>query len=184
MIILKSYHYISDFKKGEIVRLDKKIDIIYRNYNQTINKGTVIKLRNECRKSGRKIFLCNNFELAIKLKLDGFYIPSFNRSLQMKYKSTIKFQIIGSAHNLKEIRIKENQGVDTIVLSPIFKIKKQNNFLNINRFNLLSKLTKKKVIALGGINIKNIKKLKLLNCVGYASIKYLKNKNKLDVIRK
>ena len=184
MIKLESYHFISNFKEGEIARLDKKINIIYRNYNQTINKDIIIKLREECKLTGKKIFISNNFKLAIKLKLDGFYIPSFNKALNMKYKSSNKFQIIGSAHNLKEIKIKEKQGVNIIFLSPIFKIQKQNNFLGISKFNFLSKLTKKKVIALGGINEKNIKKVKLLNCVGYASIKYLKNKNKLDVIRK
>ena len=50
--------------------------------------------------------------------------------------------VIGSAHNLKEIKIKELKKVDKIVLSSLFK--KNKNFLGINKFKLLSNLTKKK----------------------------------------
>ena len=64
---------------------------------------------------------------------------------------------MGSAHNIKEIKLKERQGADVIFLSSIFKINK--NYLGINKFNLLSNLTSKQVIALGGISKNNLKKL-------------------------
>jgi len=44
--------------------------------------------------------------------------------------------------------------------------------LGINKFNLLSKLSNKKIVALGGISGVNSKKLKLLNCFGFAGISY------------
>jgi thiamine-phosphate pyrophosphorylase len=78
--------------------------------------------------------------------------------------------IIGSAHNNKEIKIKELQKVKVLFLSSLFKNNK--NYLGINKFKILSNLTKKKIVALGGITSKNIKKLKLLNCFGYAGISY------------
>ena len=81
-----------------------------------------------------------------------------------------KFLIFGSAHNNKEIKIKEKQLVKIIFLSSIFK--KNKNYLGINKFKLLSNLTNIKVIALGGISIKNIKELKLLDCFGFAGISY------------
>ena len=81
-----------------------------------------------------------------------------------------KFLIIGSAHNYKEIKIKEKQSVDIIFLSSLFK--KNKNYLGINRFKLISKLTKKKIVALGGISKNNLKKMSLLNCFGYAAISY------------
>jgi len=37
---------------------------------------------------------------------------------------------------------------------------------------LLSKLTNTKIVALGGISSKNLKKLNLLNCYGFAGISY------------
>jgi thiamine-phosphate pyrophosphorylase len=78
--------------------------------------------------------------------------------------------IIGSAHNNKEIKIKEKQGVDIIFLSSIFK--KNKNYLGINKFQLFSKLTNKKIVALGGISNVNLKKLSLLNCFGFGGISY------------
>ena len=182
MINLKAYHFISDYKKGEIENLDKKINIIYRNYKNAINEDDLRNIRKECKKSGKKLYVSNNFKLAKKLKLDGVYIPSFNNSLKVKYFNNKRLDIIGSAHNLKEIKIKENQGVGCIFLSPIFKTKKNKNYLDIYRFNYLSKLSKKKIVALGGINEININKLKFIKCDGYASITYLKNKNRIRLI--
>ena len=107
----------------------------------------------------------------MKLKLDGAYIPSFNKDTKhLSYSTPKNFLIIGSAHDYKEIKIKEKQTVSIIFISSLFK--KNKNYLGINKFKLLSKLTNKKIVALGGISIKNKKKLKLLNCVGFAGISY------------
>ena len=77
---------------------------------------------------------------------------------------------MGSAHNNKEIKIKQLQGVKIIFISSLFKLNK--NYLGINRFRLLSSLSNRKVVALGGISNKNKKQLKLLNCFGFAGISY------------
>jgi thiamine-phosphate pyrophosphorylase len=61
-------------------------------------------------------------------------------------------------------------------LSPIFKVKKKNCFLNIIKFNLLTLNKKTKFVALGGINQKNINKLNLLNVYGFAGISYFQKK--------
>ena len=98
-------------------------------------------------------------------------MPSFNKSFNhLSYTLKKKFEIIGSAHNLKEIRIKELQKVNKIFLSSLFK--KNKNYLGINKFKLLSNLTKKKVVILGGISKKNIKLIKLLNNSEFAGISY------------
>ena len=81
---------------------------------------------------------------------------------------------MGSAHNNKEIKLKEKQGVNIIFLSSIFKEIK--NYLGINKFKLLSNLTNKKVIALGGISKKNLKKLKLIDSFGFAGISFFQKK--------
>ena len=81
-----------------------------------------------------------------------------------------KFKIVGSAHNLKQIRIKETQKVKKIFLSSLFK--KNKNYLGINKFKSLTKLTKKDTVALGGISKNNLKKLKLVKCIGFAGISY------------
>ena len=109
--------------------------------------------------------------MAIKLNLDGAYIPSFNKSLgHLSYSLKKNFMLIGSAHNMKEIRIKEKQGVNLIFLSSIFK--KNTNYLGINKFKIMTGLTKKKVVALGGISNSNLKKLRLTKSFGLAGISY------------
>ena len=109
--------------------------------------------------------------MAIKLNLDGAYIPSFNKNIKhLAYSLKKNFKIIGSAHNLREIRFKETQKVEKIFLSSLFK--KNENYLGLNKFKLLSKLTKKEVVVLGGISEKNLKKLKILNQSQFAGISY------------
>ena len=107
----------------------------------------------------------------MRLKLDGFYIPSFNKNFKhLSYTLQKNFLIIGSAHNLKEIKIKETQQVQEIFLSSLFK--KNKNFLGFNKFLIKKKLTKKKVIALGGISKKNFKKFQLTNSYGFGGISF------------
>ena len=170
---IKKYYFISEFDTKYIDKQDKNTVIIYRNYNRNNNIKIVLDFKNYCKKKGYRFILANNIQLAMKLNLDGVYIPSFNKSLKFKYFKKKNFEILGSAHNFKEIKTKEKQGVNIIFIAPIFKVKKKNYFLNIIKFNLLSKLTDKKLVALGGINKSNIKKIKLLNCYGLASISYV-----------
>ena len=99
-------------------------------------------------------------------------IKSFRHN---SYITKTNFKLIGSAHNLKEILIKQTQNVDLIFISPIYKTKKKKNFLDTYRFINLKKLTKKKVIALGGINYSNFKKLRFTDCYGIASISSIKS---------
>ncbi len=131
----------------------------------------ILKLKNYCKKRNIKFFLSNNCKLAIKLDLDGAYIPSFNQKFDhLNYSYKKKFKIIGSAHNLKQIRTKELQKRHRIFLSSLFK--KNKNYLGINRFKLLSNFTRKKVVVLGGISTNNLKKLKLIKNPEFAGISY------------
>ena len=139
------------------------------------NKELITKIKNYCKKKGRKFFLSNNVKLAINLNLDGAYIPSFNKSVNhLSFSRRKNFLLIGSAHNNKEIKIKEKQGVSVLFLSSIFK--KNKNYLGLNKFKLLASFTSKKIIALGGISNENLKKLKLINCDGFAGISFFQKK--------
>ena len=149
--------------------------IIYRNYDQKVDEELIIKIKNYCKKKGNKFLLSNNIKLAVKLKLDGAYIPSFNKDTKhLSYSLTKKFIILGSAHNVYEINTKELQNVNAIFLSSIFK--KNKNYLGINRFKLISLLSKRPFIALGGIKNNNLKKLNLINCFGFAGISFFEQK--------
>ncbi len=169
---MDKYYFISKFDTNIINNQDKQTTIIYRNYNSKIlDQDLILKIKNYCKLRKIKFYLSNNIKLAIKLDLDGAYIPSFNKSTKhLAFSLKKKFNIIGSAHNIKEIKIKEIQNVNKIFISSIFK--KNKNYLGINRFKLISNLTRIKVVALGGISKKNINKLKLLNNSEFAGISY------------
>ena len=166
------YYFINKFETNNIDKQDRKTIIIYRNYStEQTSDDIIIKIKNYCKKKRIKFYLSNNIKLAIKLNLDGAYIPSFNKNTKhLAFSFKKNFKIIGSAHNLKEIRNKEIQKVDKIFISSLFK--KNKNFLGINRFKLLSKLTKKKVVVLGGISNSNKKKINLLDQNDFAGISY------------
>ena len=169
--IPNKFYFINNFKKNSIDKLDKNTGIIYRNYNIPINLSEIIKIRNYIKKKGIKFYLSNNFKLSLVLKLDGTYIPSFNKSLRhLSYSHRKDFIILGSAHNIKEIRLKETQKLKLIFLSSIFK--KNKNYLGIHKFKNYKNLTKRDVVALGGISKINRKKLKLLGCRRFSGISY------------
>ena len=169
----KKYYFIKDFNTTELKNLNCNTAVIYRNYKKKPIIAELLEIKKLCRRKKIKIYLSNHFKLALKLGFDGAYIPSFNRNIRhLSYNLSKKFTILGSAHNLKEIRLKEKQKVDLIFISSVFK--KNGNHLGIFKFISLSKLTRTNIIALGGVNKKNIKKLSLTNCVGFAGISYFK----------
>jgi len=89
------YYFINKFDTNNIEKQDKKTIIIYRNYlSKKIDVSLILKLKNYCKKRNIKFFLSNNCKLAIKLDLDGAYIPSFNQKfdhLNYSYKNKFKY---------------------------------------------------------------------------------------------
>ena len=172
---LKRYYFIDKFNKSNIDKQNINTTIIYRNYKKKYKVEEIILLRNYCRKKRLKFILSNNIKLSIQLKLDGAYLPSFNKYFyHLSYQIRKNFILIGSAHTLKEIRHKEKQNIKEIFLSSIFKENK--NYLGLYKFNLLSNYSNKKIIALGGISKGNIKLVRLSNSVGFAGISYFLQK--------
>ncbi len=170
---LKKYYFIDKFEKSNIDKQDLNTTIIYRNYKRKYKINEILLLKNYCSSKRLKFLISNNIKLSIKLDLDGAYLPSFNKDFShLSFQLKKDFLLIGSAHNLNEIRIKEKQNVSKIFLSSIFK--KNNNFLGIYKFNLISKLSNKEIVALGGITKDNIKLIYLTNARCFAGISYFK----------
>jgi thiamine-phosphate pyrophosphorylase len=168
---LNKYYFIKKFEQSHIDKQDNKTIIIFRNYDQAIDENLILTIKNYCKKKKKKFLISNNIKLAIKLNLDGVYIPSFNKEKKhLSYSIKKNFIILGSAHNVYEMRTKELQNINTIFLSSIFK--KNKNHLGINKFRSLSLLSNKPIVALGGISNNNIKKLNLTYCSGFAGISF------------
>ena len=174
----EKYYFISEYDTNLIKQQDKKTNIIFRNYNSRLDIAKIKFLRDFCRKKGCNFFLSNDVKLSIKLKLDGVYLPSFNKNFNhLAYNLKKKFVILGSAHSLKELNLKKIQNVKLFFISSLFK--KNKNYLGIYRFKFFERFTSKNLVALGGINERNIKKLNLLNINAYAGISFFQKKRPL-----
>jgi thiamine-phosphate pyrophosphorylase len=176
MFIIKNnyYLYIENLEviKIESLKINKKLNIIYRKLSYK-NIYDIIKFRKKCQQKNIKFFIANNLNVAKKINADGLYISAHNKK---KYYSNILK--IGSAHNIKEINEKANQGCKNIIFSRLFKTSKKNkkNFLGVIKFNLLKTSTAKNIYPLGGINNKNLLKLNMVNSLGFALMSEIKKK--------
>tara|TARA_B100001123_G_C15265451_1_gene1008235 strand:+ start:339 stop:917 length:579 start_codon:yes stop_codon:yes gene_type:complete len=165
-------HYNSQIFKKK----NTNIGIIYRNYNDRKRENELAKIAKACRKSRFKLFVSNDSKLALKFKADGIYVPSFNKTKKFSNLEKRNIMILGSAHNQKEIKTKTLQNCEAIFLSPTFYVKKSSKFLDLHKFNYLSRSNKINIMALGGITENNIRKLKLLHANGFGGIQIFKKK--------
>ena len=168
--------FIDQYNSQIFKKKNTNIGIIYRNYKDQKRDLNLIKIANECKKNRYQLFVSNDVKLAIKFKADGIYIPSFNKTERFWNIEKKNIKILGSAHNQKEIQMKKFQKCNEIFLSPVFKITKNHNVLNLHRFNHLSRINKTNIYALGGIAENNFRKLKLLNIKGFGGISLFKKK--------
>ena len=159
------------------IKIRNKFSIIYRNIKKNSNIDNVLKFRRKCKLKAINFYVANNYALAVSLNSDGIYLSSYNKSLNsLNYKSS-SFEIIGSAHNFKEISIKIRQGCSFILLSKLFLVNydKKAPYLGILKFNNFLKISKK-LIPLGGINLNNLNQLKNVCSEGLALFSEIKKK--------
>ena len=179
-VLKKRYFFIIESIKDINLKKIKnfgKYNIIYRNYTpEDIEK--LKKFRLDCKVKRIPFFVANNVQLLSVLKADGLYISAYNKKLNTNYLKN-NYKIIGSAHNIKEIRLKKLQGCSDIIFSRLFKTAYLNktSFLGIIKFNLLRNLINISLTPLGGINLKNYKKLNNVNCQSIALSSLIKEQN-------
>ena len=98
--MIRKYYFINKFDTNIINKQDKQTVIIYRNYSsKKLDETLIIKIKKFCKKRSIKFYLSNDVKLAIKLDLDGAYIPSFNKNfnhLNYSYKKKIRNHGFGS----------------------------------------------------------------------------------------
>ena len=176
-IIKKNYYlYIENTKSIDLnyLKKNRKIIIIYRNKNLIENYANLYKFRNKCALKGFKFYVANNLKLANYCKADGLYISSYNKKIYLNYNKNI----VGSAHNFKEINEKIKQGCSDIMLSRLFRTsyKNKKSYLGIIKFNLIRKNYLHNLVPLGGINSSNILKLNIVNTNGFGLLSEIKKK--------
>ena len=168
---------INDINLSDIKRYNK-FCIIYRNNKNITNIKDLLRFRKNCRLKFIRFFVANNLKLATKLKADGVYLSSKNNDFKPLNIKKNNFCIIGSAHNFKEIYLKEKQNCKYIFLSKLFTVDydKKSPTLGLIKFNKYTLCSRSKLIPLGGIKLSNLSKLKFINSEGFAILSAIKKK--------
>ena len=172
----KQFVFLDQYNSSIFKNNKTNLGVIYRNYQSKKREIELVKIAKACKKKKFKLFVSNDLKLALKVKAEGIYIPSFNKTGRFSNLPKNNFRILGSAHNQKEIKEKIKQKCSALFLSPLFFVKKRNYYLGIHKFNSLARINKIAFYALGGINKNNLNKLKLLHIDGYGGINLFKKK--------
>jgi thiamine monophosphate synthase len=168
---------IKDINLKKIKKYNKFI-IIYRKQKIEDSLEELIRFRKKCRLKLIEFYVANNIKLCILLNADGIYLSSFNKDFKALNLKKSNFNIIGSAHNSKEINFKIKQGCSNILLSRLFLVdyKKNSSFLGVIKFSKYFNYISKRLVPLGGIKMSNLNNLKVLNCENFAISSEVKKK--------
>ena len=161
------------------IKIRNKFNIIYRNNNNNRENLTNLKkFKNLCTKSGVKFFIANKAIDMIKVNADGLYISAHNKNLNLAKFKNSKYQLIGAAHNIKEINLKIRQGCKKLIFSRLFKTsyKNKQTFYGVIKFNNICRLTNLSLIPLGGIELKKLNSLNNLASNSFAVLSAIKKK--------
>ncbi len=153
----------------------KKISFFQlRLKNTKINKKILIgkKVKKICKKYNVKFLVNDDPILAKKLGADGCHLGQKDMNIS-KARKTLKNKIIGiTCHNsIKLAKIAISNKVDYLAFGAFnnSKTKKTRYKAKINILRSIKKITKIPIVAIGGINSKNYKKL-LLNKADFLAI--------------
>jgi thiamine-phosphate pyrophosphorylase len=172
------------YKNLDLVLKSKKVMFFQlRIKNVNIKKKALIAKRilKICKKNNVKLIINDNPYLAIKVNADGCHLGQNDMDIS-KAKKILKNKIIGvTCHNsIKLAKYASSNGANYIALGAFYKTrtKKVIHKADIKTLNKIKKSVKIPVVAIGGINHKNYKKL-LLNKADFLAISgYIWNNKK------
>ena len=140
------------------------------------------KIKKICKKYKTNFLINDDVLLSKKLNTDGCHLGQKDMKL-LEARSVIKSKIIGiTCHNsirLAKLAIKNKADYLAFGAFYISKTKKTKFKASLNLLKKIRKITKTPIVAIGGINSKNYKKL-LLNKANFLAISgYIWNNKKL-----
>ena len=170
-----------------------KIGFFQLRLKKTSFKKKIIvgkKIKKICKKYKTKFLINDDVFLAKKLNSDGCHLGQNDMEI-LKARKIIKKKIVGiTCHNsIKLAKVAINNKADYLAFGSfnISKTKKTKYKANLSLLKKIKKITKIPIVAIGGINCDNYKKL-LLNKVNFLAISgYVwnnKKNNPADAIRK
>ena len=184
-----------DLFYNDLIKLFKSKKIYFfqlRLKNEKIEKKILIgkKVKKICKKFKVKFLVNDDPNLAKKLNADGCHLGQNDMSIS-RARRILKKKIIGiTCHNsIKLAKIAINNNANYIALGSFYstKTKRIRYKAKTNILNSIKKITNIPIVAIGGINSKNYKKL-LLNKANFLAISgYIWNNKKykpLEAIKK
>ena len=168
---------INNFIKDNLVKFSNINIIIDINDNTSKNLENQLTIIKFAKKNRIPFLIKNDFQKCIKYKANGIFISSDNKKITKPILLKKNFHIVGGAHNQLEYIQKSKQKCNLLMLSPLFFNEKysKNRILNILKFNNKTIQWKANLGALGGINSKTLKKVKLTKCVAIGFKKIISN---------
>jgi thiamine-phosphate pyrophosphorylase len=148
------------------------IDIDKKDKKGLENELSIIKF---AKKNNIPFLFKNDFQKCIKFNAFGIFIEGNYKKITKPMLLKKNFHIIGGAHNQLEYAQKLRQKCHLLMLSPLFFNEKysKNKILNISKFNQKALNWKIKLCALGGINSRTLKKIKLTKCMAIGFKKFI-----------
>jgi thiamine monophosphate synthase len=148
------------------------IDINKKDKKGLENQFSIIKF---AKKNKIPFLLKNDFQKCIKYNASGIFIDANYKKLTKPILLKKSFCIIGGIHDQLEYAQKIRQKCQMLMLSPLFFNEKysKNKILNISRFNHKALNWNIKLCALGGVNSKTLKKIKLTKCMAIGFKKFI-----------
>ena len=172
----------------EQVLSSKKVSFFQlRLKNETSrNKVFIIKkIKKICKKYGVKFLVNDEPYLAKKLNADGCHIGQKDMNI-LKAKKILKNKIIGvTCHNSKKLALNAKRfGADYIAFGGFFKsLTKKTSFkANLDILRWSKKKINIPIVAIGGMNSSNYKKILLNGANFIACSSYIWNNKKLDPV--
>jgi len=181
--IKKSFYYnlIEVFESNKVSFFQLRLKNISFKKKLLIGK----KIKNICRKYKINFLINDDVILAKKLNSDGCHLGQRDMKIA-KAREIIQKKIIGvTCHNsIKLVKFALKEKADYIALGAfnISKTKKTKYRASISLLKKIKKITKTPIVAIGGINSSNYKKL-LLNKANFLAISgYIWNNKKLKPV--
>ena len=177
--------FYSDLDK--ILSLKKIIFFQLRLKNISFQKKLVIgrKIKKICKRNKTKFLINDDVYLAKKLDADGCHLGQKDMGI-LKARKILGEKIIGiTCHNsikLAKIAIKNKADYLAFGAFNISKTKKTKYKANLNLLKRIKRITKTPIVAIGGINSDNYKKLLLYKANFLAISSYIWSNKKLKPI--
>lgn len=156
-----------------IERLPKGAALIFRHYAHPSRAELAARVVSASRQAGLRCLIAGDAEIARKCGADGLHLPEY-QVLQPRYFGfrPKNWLITGAAHTVKSMRRAEKLGLDAVLISPVFPTASHpgGKALGLMNFARLCHDTTAPVIALGGINSEQARRLRLAGAAGLAGI--------------